>query len=195
MASSNVEICNMALSHLRGNQLTSLENDDSNEADLCRANFASARDATLEDRDWSFASHRRTLTPLASTDQRYPEFLDGNAFLLPGECIIVRQAGAQYDFKDNLFWELQERIIIANCDILYTRYTKRVTDVSLYSPGFDQAFAARLAMDIAIGVTGSVKTQSLMADLYAGKLNLGSTNDSLQGKSQRLRVSRLVGCR
>ena len=195
MASSNVEICNMAISHLRGQPLTSLEEDDSNEADLCRANFDASRDATLEDRDWSFASHRRTLTPLASTDPSYPKFLDGNAFKLPGECISVRQAGAQQDFKDNLFWQLEERIIIAATDILYTRYTKRVTDVSIYSPGFDQAFAARLAMDIAIGVTGSAKMQSLMADLYAGKINIGSTNDSLQGKNQALRVSRLIRCR
>jgi len=86
MATSPVEICNLALSWLGGDLIISLT-DDSTEAKLCNAVYAPLRDAVLEEREWTFATRRIQPPALVAG----PLYGYDKAFQIPIEVIRVLQ--------------------------------------------------------------------------------------------------------
>jgi hypothetical protein len=190
MSLSEVGICNLALGWLGANLITSLD-DDSEEARLCDANYEAARDATLEDRNWVFATTRRTLTPLAAA----PDFGYSNAFQLPSDCIRVVQADSDEDQTVGEMWERNEDTLLADAEVLYIRYIKRITDTVKFSAGFVQACAAQIGVNIAIAITGSKDMQTLMEAMYEDKVGRAGTMDGLQGKNKELRSTKLTKVR
>ena len=82
MATSSTEICNLALSWLAGNRISSLD-DDSIEARLCKANYTLSRRAVLEEAEWTFAVKRAQLPSLAEP----PLFGFAFQFLLPPDLL------------------------------------------------------------------------------------------------------------
>lgn len=190
MALSEVDICNLALGWVGGNLITSLD-DATNEARLCKAMYESSRDAALEDRDWTFATSRKYLTPLASA----PAFGYSKAFQLPSDCLRVIQVDSDADFNNGENWTREEDTILANVSALYIRYIKQITNPAKFSPGFSHACAARLAADLAIPIAGSKELQALMQDLYIYKRDNAGTSDNMQGKNVVLRSRRLTGVR
>lgn len=190
MALSEVGICNLTLSWLGANLITALT-DDSEEARLCNANYDAARDTTLEDRDWTFATSRRTLTPLVAT----PNFGYAYAFQLPSDCIRVIQVDSDEDQLYGEPWERNEDRILADVSTLYIRYIKRITDTAKFSAGFIQACAAQIGVNIAIAITGSKDMQVLMENMYADKIGRAGTMDGLQGKNKPLRSTQLTRVR
>lgn len=190
MALSEVGICNLALGWLGANLITSID-DDTVEGRLCDANYESSRDAALEDRDWTFATSRRSLTLLGTA----PAFGYSKAFQLPAECLRVIRACSDVDFLDDTDWVREGNTLLANVDTLYAKYIKRITDTNLFSPLFVQAVAARLATDIAIPITGSRDMQDLMYALYERKISVAGTMDGMQGKNAVLRSNTLIDVR
>jgi len=74
--SARIDIVNIALTWIGADQITSLE-DDSPSAILMKTNYFLARDATLEEAEWSFAIKRwlparATEIPLAGAAYFYP---------------------------------------------------------------------------------------------------------------------------
>ena len=64
MATSPVQICNISIGWLGGTLITSLD-DGTNEANLCKATYEPSRDQVLEERNWTFATKRTSLNPIA----------------------------------------------------------------------------------------------------------------------------------
>lgn len=190
MALSEVGICNLTLGWLGANLITALT-DDSEEARLCNANYEAARDVTLEDRNWTFATSRRTLTPLSAT----PDFGFANAFQLPSDCIRVIQADSDEDQTIGAAWERNEDTLLADVDVLYIRYIKRITNTVKFSAGFVQAHAAQIGVNIAIAITGSKDMQALMESMYDDKVGRAGSMDGLQGKNTELRSTKLTKVR
>ena len=190
MALSEVGICNLALGWLGANLITSFT-DDSEEARLCNANYEAARDVTLEDRNWTFATSRRTLTPLSAD----PNIGNSNAFQLPPDCVRVAQADSDEDQTVGESWERNEDTLLSDAAILYIRYIKRITDTAKFSAGFVQACAAQIGVNIAIAITGSKDMQVLMESMYADKIGRAGAMDGLQGKNKELRSTTITKVR
>ncbi len=211
MAISPVQICNQALSWLGGNQIISL-NDDSKEAVLCKANYEPLRDALLYDREWTFAIKRAEPSRLVEE----PVYGFDYYYQIPSDCLRVLQvsaAGNEADdgvFANNSFkkavrggtgigrenrieWLIEgDKIIVQINKRIFMRYIERVTDTVKFSSAFSQALAARIAMDIAIPLTNSVKMQEQMLKNYAGKLQDAFQTDGMQGRSYNIRSDSLT---
>jgi hypothetical protein len=184
---TDIGICNLALGWLGADLITGFS-DGTVEARLAEANYEAARDAVLEDRYWSFARGRWVLPALAGVD------LDdwSAAFQLPSEVLRV------YRVDDGSFtyltkWEKRGRLLYADKDGPVTVFgTKREADTSLYSPNFCHAVAARLAMDLAMPLTGGKTTYETMAVLYESKLKNATGTDGTQGRVESVRASTLA---
>ena len=191
MTTSEVSICNLALSWLGGNRITSLE-DGTTEANLCAANYNPARDAVLEDRDWTFASTRCMPNRLAEP----PEFGYSSAFQLPPDFIRVIRISQLADMRDEIFeWEKEKDQLLVNADVIYMRYVFRLEDPTKFSPNFVQAFAARIAADICVPLTHDKELFANYWQLYLSKLETGGAMDGMQGVNKRLQARKIIRIR
>ena len=204
MATSVVTICNLALSWLGGDLIISLD-DPTVEAKLCKANYEPLRDAVLEEREWTFAVKRTELAQLQGT----PLYGFDRAFQIPPECIRILQvsrggdsveAGAsnsRYNTgqgrEERIEWLREGQTVVANNAVrVFVRMIQRVEDTTKFSPAFDQALAARIAMDIALPLTNSDKMQASMAGMYGEKIRLAAGTDGMQGRSYKTRSDSLT---
>lgn len=172
---SEVSICNQALSWLGGTHITSLD-DDSTEASLCKATYASVRDAVLEARNWTFAIGRYDL-PKAATG---PTNGYANAFPIPSDVLRVLEV------LDNNDWRMEGDGIVTNEGAVSIRAVVRVTDPNRFSALFVQALAARLAADLAIALTQSRELQKQHYQIFEAKMDEAAVNDGMQGKSRQV---------
>lgn len=205
MATSPVEICNIALGWLGGTLIISLD-DPSVEAKLCKANYDSIRDTVIEEREWTFAVKR--LEPVALVDR--PLYGYDRAFQIPEEVIRILQVsraggdvvsgdvqgsfisatrgGTGTGRETRIEWNREgDQILASNADRIYARVLIRIEDTTKFSPAFTQALAARLAMDLAIPLTNDAKLQSVMAGMYGEKMQLAASTDGMQGRSHNVR--------
>lgn len=208
MAESVVQICNQAVSWLGGDVFTALT-DDQKEAKLCNANYELLRDAVLEDREWTFAVARIEPAALVST----PKYGFAKEFQIPATVIrvlqvsragdgdtgivgdTVRHGTGLGDYNEVEWLREGQTIRVNNAERIYARVIQQITDTTKFTPGFGQALAARIAMDIAIPLTGSRLLQQEMAVLYGEKLRSAAATDGLQGRSFRTRSNSLVNVR
>jgi len=192
---TEVSICNLALSWLAGNLIISLD-DEIIEAQLCKANYDSSRDAVLEDRAWTFATKRYRWTPLSTA----PVYGYGYAFMIDPEVVRileVRDSDGTYNANgaNDLDWRREGNTIVANASVIYVKALRRVADTSKYPPSFVMALAARLAADICIPLTESRQMQQDMWTLYSKKLDDAMATDGMQGSSDIIQSRKLIGVR
>lgn len=209
MAADAEEICNLALGWVGGEQVTDITTDTSDEAVLCNANFAPLRKAVLMEREWTFAVSRINLdTPSVTV----PVYGFDNAFDIPTsspEVLRVLQvsradtdvvsggpterSGIGIGRHTAVEW-LREgsQIMVNGAADIYCRVIIDITDTTKFSPVFDQALAARLAMEFAIPLTGSRMLQRDMAALYGEKLSIAAGVEGSQGRSYRTRSNSLT---
>lgn len=212
MATSEVAICNIALSWLGGDLIISLD-DETVEAKLCKANYAPLRDAVLEEREWTFAVKRIELAalqavPLYGFDKAFQippatirvlqvsrageDVTTGNAFSNTGVASSSR-GGTGMGRETRIEWNREQDTVVANsADRIFARVITRITDTTKFSSAFDQALAARIAMDIAIPLTNSEKLQQSMAGMYGEKMRLAAGSDGMQGRSFNVRSDSLT---
>lgn len=180
MASSSTKICNLAISWVAGQRITSLDDDESTEAILCRENYEASRQAVLEEREWTFATKRVVLNKLSNT----PEFGYSSLFKLPADCLKVRSV-----LNGNLQpieYTVEEDHILADEEFVNVRYTFDMKNTIKFSELFTQALAAHIASKIALPLS---KNRTLMADmliLYDDLLERAISTDSLQGSREKL---------
>jgi len=194
-ASNTVGICNQALGWVGGNLITSLD-DNSKEAQLCKANFEFSRDAVLEEADWTFALKRYKLIPNAEK----PLYAFGNGFTLPPEVIRVISVSDGNDSGSHTLdherdWQREGDNVIANEDVVWIKALTRVEDTTKFSPGFRQSLATRLAAEFAIPISRSRKTSEQYWILYQDRLAVAMASDGLQGRAEQKNSSRLINIR
>lgn len=135
---SEVEICNLALSHL-GDSATVASIDPpegSAQAEHCARWYPIARNSLLEMHEWGFATARVQLaelaTPAAHWSHAYARpagALKILSILSPTDCETCHAYVCESD-------ENGGQIILANLGAAMARYTRLVTDTSQFSPLF-----------------------------------------------------------
>jgi hypothetical protein len=154
---TDTEIANLALSHLGiGKLLANLDTDRSEEGNVCRRFFDIAKDATLRDFSWPFATKFATLN-LVEED---PTGEWGYSYRYPSDCLMLRRIISE---SRNDSRQSQEPYKIGQDDeglLIYTdredaevEYTVRVTNNDTLPSDFVMAFSFRLATYIAPTVT------------------------------------------
>lgn len=194
MAASSVEICNLAISWLGGSRITSLD-DDSDEARICKANYDSSRRAVLEEREWTFAIKRVQLSQLSET----PLFGYAHKFLVPSDLLysigVYDPAHATRVNPPQERHVLENNSILADIPLIDLKYIYDVTNTKLFSPLFDQALAAHIAVNICIPLTENSAHFERMAKLYEYNLERAISSNSLQGTREHLQTSEMEASR
>lgn len=161
MATSVVQICNLALAKLGHEPRINDLNENSKAARLCKDLYDLTRQALLREFLWRFARKRAQLSPLVET----PAFDGGKYFQKPTDCLRV--VGTDQDYRYGYGrWFVEQDKIVADTDVLNIVYTADVTDVTLFDSTFVQALAARLAIDLSIPLTQSATRRGEMVDEY-----------------------------
>jgi len=147
--SSDVEICNLALSHL-GDSATIASIDPpegSAQAEHCARFYPIARDSLLEMHPWNFATRRVSLAAL-----NVPTWSWSYAYAVPVSCLKVisvlpYESGSDEETQpyDTEAAEDGSLIIRTNAEAATCRYIARVTDTNRMPPLFVDALARLLA--------------------------------------------------
>lgn len=170
---SKVEIANMALSHLAiGKEIANFETENSEEARAIRRFYEIAKDVTLRDFPWPFATRQGILALIAIE----PTTEWGYSYRYPSDCLYVRRilSGIRNDSRQS-----RAPYKIAQDDsglILYTdqqdaeiEYTVRADSPNLYPSDFVLAFSYYLAHLTAPRLTGGdqFKLGAMALKLYS----------------------------
>lgn len=158
MASSDTEICNMALGHLMvDNDISELSTERSLEARSCRKYYETVRSQVLRDFPWPFAKRLVTLA-LVEED---PSDEWAYSYRYPSDCLMLRRilSGTRNDSRDTRVPYLETgddtgKLIYTDMEDAVMEYTKRITDVQVYPDDFVMMLTLRLSAVIAPQVTG-----------------------------------------
>jgi hypothetical protein len=145
MSSTFVQIANRALTFLGANVITSLD-DDTKEGRACKRMYEQSRAHILRDHPWNFAIRRASLA--ANTTS--PVFEYTNAFDFPDGCLRIIEVDTEEE------WAVEGRQIVTDEGApLNIVYITDITDSTFFDPKFVEAYAMRLAADIAYDITAS----------------------------------------
>ena len=155
--SSSTEICNMALSHLGiGREIASFD-EKSQEAAACRRFYETARQATLRDFPWPFATRYQTLALIKAN----PTIEWGFAYAYPSDCAKLMRivSGNRNDTSaTRVVYEVasfpEGRAILTDQATAQAQYTADISDTNLFQQDFVIALSYRLAALMAPRLTG-----------------------------------------
>jgi hypothetical protein len=196
MAQTDVEICNLALTHIgQRAQVSSIEPvDGSAESTYCAVYYPVARDLVLEMHNWSFCMTRAalalTVEPLFGWLYAYVKPNDSIKIIgvyppdSPGDIGYPRMSAGycsyEYANYDNgqrtsqAFVE-EQGLILTDQESAYARYKQKITDTSKYSTMVSMTIsyqlAALLAGPMIKGDAGTNKAKEMLALMsnYLGK--------------------------
>ena len=179
MASSEVDLCNMALDSVGQASILALT-DNSEQARACNSRYATARDAVLRAHRWNCATKRAALTELSTA----PVWGFSRAFQLPAD--FVRFANLD-DLAIHFRIEGGDdgRVLLTDDTAVNLLYIYRLTTVPQMDEGLKECVAARLAAEIAYKLTGDKQVARDLYVVYQDKLNEARYADSLESPIER----------
>ncbi|WP_299546982.1 hypothetical protein [uncultured Tateyamaria sp.] len=186
MAIGEVHICNLALGHIGHSTVIQSFDENSNAALRCRLVYDKARDAVLEDMDWSFA--RRFVT-LALAGEA-PSFWDFS-YAYPDDCLKVRwlydkrydrQSDSRVPYEVGLDSDGGTRLIWTGLEFAECRYTQKVTNAGLFPASFVDALSLRIAWEIAFALTSDAAIKRDRQQEYVAFMEIAARNDAGQAE-------------
>lgn len=153
MASSVIDICNMALARIGVSTYISALNESSNEARNCNLFYESMRDFALRDYPWNFAEKSVVLADAGTPPTEY-----GFKYAYPSDCLralyivnpITRTPRNDQRIHFKVALEGGAKVIYTDQAEAELVYTAQVTDPTLFDPMFASALAYLLASEIAM---------------------------------------------
>jgi hypothetical protein len=199
VASSVVEICNLALSHAgAGGPIASLS-EGSNEARECSLHYATCRDTLLRAHAWGFAQRVADLADTGSA-------VDGWAYQYqyPADALAIHHVRAGGYDATRMVWadgtlpatlgtavlyppvpfsvgvtaDGTGRTVLTDAYQAVASYTAAVTIVGLFDPIFSDALAFLLASRIIPRLTARADSQRACYQLYQATLLAAQTRDA-----------------
>jgi len=155
MATSKVEIANLALMHVGDNTITSFS-DGTAAANAINTVYETVRDAVLRDHKWNFAIKQAT----PSLDATTPIFGFNHRFDMPTDLIRL------LDIEDNPKYKIEGRFILTDSNPINIRYVYKNETVTEYDSMFVQALAARLAATVCERLTQSSTLAEELLTVY-----------------------------
>lgn len=197
---TKTEISNLAISHLGiGKEISNFDTDKSEEAQACRRFYEIAKEATLADLDWTFATKFADLN-LVKED---PTNEWNYSYRYPSDCLILRRilSGIRYDTNSSripyrVVKDEAGKLIFTDQRNACVEYTQNITNSSLHSADFNLALSFRLASYIAARLTGGdpFKLKQEMIGQYdlelgkAKKRNMGEETPEPMPESDLIRA-------
>lgn len=182
---SVISICNLALSNLGKDTITSLS-EATAEARACNQFYEQARDALLQVYPWRFAG--KTLALAELTNDKPGAW--GYAYSRPVDCLKVRWVRPVYSLDDPSPQTLQQEIsnpheiegqtIYCNIPTAFLRYTSAATDPTKFPPLFVDALSWALTVRLAMPLTRDIKQRNdayKLAQVARGEAETADANE------------------
>lgn len=199
MATSKVQIGNLALANIGDKNTIESFDELSNEAKHIKAWYDTCRTAVLEAMDWNFARKRLTLSTSSSAA---PEGVWAYRYDYPSDCIAARKLvnplGPNADavpFEIEFDPDTGLKSIVTDLETADMVYTKNITTTALFTPYFDHALAAFLAFNIAFPLTGRTAIVESMGKKYQYMISMAEGNNSNEGVRRPPREAEWVRAR
>lgn len=172
MSTSEVEICNLALIKIGHDTISDLT-QETKAARMCSRLYPKLRDATLRAHPWNFAIRRASL--VASADA--PAYGYSYAYAKPLDYLrIVTCEDPQTDYV------LESEFFLASISPFKMKYVWKVTDPNRFDSLFIDAFACRLAADLAMPLAQSAEMVDAMWGSYRERIAEARHADAQEGK-------------
>jgi hypothetical protein len=198
MASSDAEICNIALKRLGVDLIVNLT-DGSNQASVMNAIYANTRDRLFRELPWNFAQFRKTLS---SDPTKTPAFGYLYAYPLPTKplCMKINEIDpidATYDIENTMdsAGAVTGKCLLTDESSIKIRFTGQLTDPGQYDPSFVEALASDLAAQTAYALTESESKARSMAVWAKAALEHAQTVNGQEGSQGVADVNTLVDVR
>jgi len=154
---SKVEICNIALAKIGSDSFITSLDDGTKSADYLKLIYEVNKKALLRSHLWRFARKRAVLAPLADAVL----FDGGSYFQIPTDCLRVVGTDLDY-FYGYGRWFREGDKIIADTTALNIIYTYDVQEEEKFDPLFVEAFATKLAHELAITMAQSESMKTML---------------------------------
>lgn len=157
MATSAVEICNMALIRVGVKSTIQSLSEASTEAEACAVLYDTQRDVALASWWWSWATGRAELARLSVDDRDDWTY----TYSLPTDLIQPRHlwpGGRTPDLETEVPYTLEAdsagtaTVLLTDHDAPLLHYTRRITTIPMYPPFFVNALAWLLAAELVIAL-------------------------------------------
>jgi len=152
---SDVDIANMALAHIGSRSNIASLTEDSKEARKINLFYNTALAATLEAHDWAFARKTEQLSESGTPPQTWVY-----QYAYPNLCAAVRAILPVDRTKTPIPFQVahsdiaDSKVILTDEPAAKVRYTAFVTNTTMFSGAFVEAFSAKLASLVAMPLTG-----------------------------------------
>lgn len=183
---TEVEICNLALIHIRGNRISSLT-EDTEEARVCSLIYANSRDSVLRAHPWGFAERREYLALLSNTPIGYDY-----AYQYPAGCLLAREIYNSVPGSEPISFRIEAQPSLQSIQICTDQesatlvYTAKVTLPNMFDPIFIDALSYKLAAELAMGIPGDAKLAGDMLQAYGEFFKQAKTADANEGTSDNM---------
>ena len=144
MASSETQICNLALGKISGYRIESISDADDESARKCSEFYGQARDFVTEAGLWRHAKRTLLLEETTSDRANYYDY----AYTRPSDCLklwyLLPYTGA-FDPAWPVRFETEADVIYSDEAQARGVYVRQITDVTKFAPSFTDAVAWYLA--------------------------------------------------
>ncbi len=169
MATTDVDICNRALSRLGTRATIAALDENSAEARTASIWYAATRDVLLRSHDWNFARRRVVLAEQGTAPTGWTF-----RYAFPTDCVrLLRLASATPDGGSARFevaGDSTRRFVLCDEPAAEAVYTARVDDPNLYDAGFASALVDQLAAHIAYPITQKTEIAVRLAQMARAAL-------------------------
>jgi hypothetical protein len=179
MASSEVEIMNMALIAV-GERMITASTEDTKAARVADARYPNVRDDVLSSHPWHCATKRASLSALVAA----PAFGFTYQFQLPADYLRLVQLE---DPKET--YEIEDGKILTDNSELKIIYIFQLTEVPKMTPTLATAIGAKLAFEIANALARDPERAESLWKIYQAKMAEARFTDSMEGSEKRFRTS------
>jgi hypothetical protein len=186
--SSQVEIANRALTKLGAARIISF-GDDNKQSRSVQSMFPIVRDAELRAHIWSFAVKRASLAALTST----PDWGYSFQYELPSDCLRLIQVNDSFQGPDMSNYRNAStaeymlegnKILTDYVAPLKIRYIARKVDITQWDATFVEAFACRLAAEMAEDLTQSNQKKDAAWQEYRQALSVAIRSGAVEQQPQ-----------
>lgn len=172
MATTNVEIVNLALTYLGEPAVVSLAG--SQKAQVLAGNYQQARDEALSYFPWSFAVKRVSLNKITESNPTEYEYV----FSLPSDILraldtnVDDDTWGRYAMENNRLYSDEEEVVL--------RYIAQVDNPTAFPPFFVEVIATNLARKIAVSLVQNAGIAMQMTQLYFNQMAQAMRLDGMQ---------------
>jgi hypothetical protein len=178
---SQVQFCNLALSRLGANRITSLT-DGTAEADLCNIFFDDIADQVMSEGSWSSTIFRVELAQTTNT----PSFGYANEFQLPVDPKAIKILNIDEAVPGGIDYRIEGDKLLSDEGTMKIRYIGRLTDTEDWDIYLGKAFISRLASELAYPLTGDTRKAELEYARYQAIVDEALAQNGQQGSKEEI---------